>query len=278
MQLERARLRRPPQSMMSINQKFDINKFNFNKISEENEMVCELINGDRANNLTARDIMIINVSPVGRGHCLLVPQVEGCYQQVMTEHALILALETMLLSKSLDTKLAFNSLCAYASVNHLHWHFYYQANKLIIQSLPLIAVINTPFYVFPEMVYPAKCWIFLMSRGDSITHLAKQLSKMTSWFADNDVAHNIVITRGAGISGGDGSDHIRVFVWARVSVVGAKDPGDFVMAALELSGQILVYESDKYNVITEDDIISAQQNATLSIFNSLMPQVLNIYT
>ena len=62
--------------------------------------------------------------------------------------------------------------------------------------------------------------------------------------------------RGAGISGGDGSDHIRVFVWARVSVVGAKDPGDFVMAALELSGQILVYESDKYNVITEDDIIS----------------------
>ena len=84
--------------------------------------------------------------------------------------------------------------------------------------------------------------------------------------------------RGAGISGGDGSDHIRVFVWARVSVVGAKDPGDFVMAALELSGQILVYESEKYNVITEDDIISAQQNATLSIFNSLMPQVLNIYT
>ena len=83
MQLERARLRRPPQSMMSINQKFDINKFNFNKISEENEMVCELINGDRANNLTARDIMIINVSPVGRGHCLLVPQVEGCYQQVL---------------------------------------------------------------------------------------------------------------------------------------------------------------------------------------------------
>ena len=156
--------------------------------------------------------MIINVSPVGRGHCLLVPQVEGCYQQVliyvatyvcrltsanlhvMTEHALILALETMLLSKSLDTKLAFNSLCAYASVNHLHWHFYYQANKLIIQSLPLIAVINTPFYVFPEKVYPAKCWIFLMSSDDSITHLGKQLSKITSWFADNDVAHMTGLT------------------------------------------------------------------------------------
>ena len=30
----------------------------------------------------------------------------------------------------------------------------------------------------------------------------------------------------------------RVIVWARESVVGAKDPGAFVMAVCELSGQV----------------------------------------
>ena len=79
-QLERARLRRPPQSMMSIRQAFDEHKFNFNKIDESRELVCQLINKDRREE--QRDILIINVSPVGRGHCLLVPQVGAGLQQV----------------------------------------------------------------------------------------------------------------------------------------------------------------------------------------------------
>jgi len=79
-QLERARLRRPPQSMMSIRQAFDEQKFNFNKIDESKELVCQLINKDRSED--HRDVLIINVSPVGRGHCLLVPQVGAGLQQV----------------------------------------------------------------------------------------------------------------------------------------------------------------------------------------------------
>jgi len=78
-QLERARLRRPPQSMMSIRQAFDEQKFNFNKIDESKELVCQLINKDRSED--HRDVLIINVSPVGRGHCLLVPQVGAGLQQ-----------------------------------------------------------------------------------------------------------------------------------------------------------------------------------------------------
>ena len=80
--LERATLRRQPQSMMSIKQEFDEDKFNFNKIDESKELVCQLVNTDRDSKPVERDILIINVSPIDHGHCLLVPQVEAGLKQV----------------------------------------------------------------------------------------------------------------------------------------------------------------------------------------------------
>ena len=81
-QLNRARLRRPPQSMLSLKQEFDKEKFNFNKIDESKELVCQLVNKDRVNRQVERDIIIINVSPIDRGHSLLVPHVEAGLPQV----------------------------------------------------------------------------------------------------------------------------------------------------------------------------------------------------
>ena len=55
--------------------------------------------------------------------------------QVLTRHAIHLALETVLLSGRSNFKAGFNSLCAFATVNHLHWHlFYLQENSLRCQS------------------------------------------------------------------------------------------------------------------------------------------------
>jgi len=68
-----------------------------------------------------------------------------------------------------------------------------------------------------------------------------------------------------------------VLVWARESVVGAKDPGDFVMAALELSGQILVYEMDKYNNIVEEEVMEAQRKATVDLFSKLKFEVQELF-
>ena len=84
-------------------------------------------------------------------------------------------------------------------------------------------------------------------------------------------------TRGAGVEGGKGSNHIRVLVWARESVVGAKDPGEFVMAALELTGQILVYEVEKYNTIVEEEVVKAQKDATVDVFSKLNPEVEKLF-
>ena len=83
--------------------------------------------------------------------------------------------------------------------------------------------------------------------------------------------------RGAGVVGGQGSNHIRVLVWARKSVVGAMDPGEFVMAAMELTGQILVYKVEKYNNIVEEEVVKAQKEATVAVFEKLKPQVEKLF-
>jgi len=278
-QLERARLRRPPQSMMSIKQQFDKEKFNFNKIDESKELVCQLVNTDREAEQVERDILLINVSPIERGHCLLVPQVEAGLQQVLTVHSLTLALEVMNMSSSPHTKLAFNSLCAYASVNHLHWHLYYQQTRLAVQTLPLSAWPRTPFLTFSGSAYPALGWVWLLSHRETekVDQVAREVAKLTRWLTDKDVAHNVVMTRGSGVEGGQESKNIRVLVWARESVVGAKDPGQFVMAALELTGQILVYEVEKYNNIEEEEVIKAQKEATVAIFTKLKCDVEKLF-
>ncbi len=51
-----------------------------------------------------------------------------CICQVLTQPSIRLAMEAVLLSGARNFKAAFNSLCAYASVNHMHWHLYYLQN------------------------------------------------------------------------------------------------------------------------------------------------------
>jgi len=276
-QLNRAKLRRPPQSMLSIKQKFDKEKFNFNKIDESKELVCQLVNKDRARQME-RDILIINVSPADNGHSLLVPQVEAGLPQVLTNHSILLSLEVMKLSTSPHIKMAFNSLCAYASVNHLHWHLYYQPHNLPTQSLPLSPVQGTPYHVFTE--YPARAWVWLVKETDNmdrIEKVAREVVMLTSWLTDKDVAHNAFITRGAEEEGGMEMNCVRLMVWARESVVGAKDPGEFVMAALELSGQVLVYTQDKFENIVQEEVVIAQKDATERLFKILEHDVENIF-
>ena len=104
--------------MASVRQPFDPEKFNFTKVELAKELVFET-------QQDSEDICIINVSPIEFGHCLFLPHIQRCLPQALTKQAIESALKLMLLSRSKAMKMGFNSLCAYASVNHLHWHLYY---------------------------------------------------------------------------------------------------------------------------------------------------------
>ena len=60
---------------------------------------------------------------------------------------------------------------------------------------------------------------------------------------------------------------IRIIVWTREAVRGAKEAGDFVIAVCELSGQLLVYTEDKYENITEEEVVTAMRDTVLATFN-----------
>ena len=69
--------------MTSVLQEFNADKFNFTKVNKEKEVVAVLSKSTECRSLTSKDVIIINVSPIDLGHCLLVPQLDSCLPQVI---------------------------------------------------------------------------------------------------------------------------------------------------------------------------------------------------
>ena len=71
---------------------------------------------------------------------------------------------------------------------------------------------------------------------------------------------------------------IRIIVWTREAVRGAKEAGDFVIAVCELSGQLLVYTEDKYENITEEEVVTAMRDTVLDTFNRTYEDIKTLLT
>lgn len=68
----------------------------------------------------------------------------------------------------------------------------------------------------------------------NLENAAENIFKLIEYFLKNSIAHNLFITRGRSLNGGN--EITRVFVWARKSNSGAKPLIAFNVAALELGG------------------------------------------
>ena len=70
--------------MNSVLQEFNADQFNFTKVNKEKEVVAVLRNsGEDPPSDIGGDVIIINVSPIDIGHCLLVPELDCCSPQVL---------------------------------------------------------------------------------------------------------------------------------------------------------------------------------------------------
>jgi GDP-D-glucose phosphorylase len=117
---------------------------------------------------STRDLIVINVSPLEFGASLLLPSVDSCLPQVLTVDSIRLAIRTVLLSGVKNFKAAFNSLCAFASVNHMHWHLYYlQKHELKLETIAAKRVSPaSDCYEVSERDYPAPCYAFQITVWD----------------------------------------------------------------------------------------------------------------
>ena len=70
----------------------------------------------------------------------------------------------------------------------------------------------------------------------------------------------------------------RIFVWSRNKIVGMKDPGAFVMAVCELSGQVLLYDEEKFKTLDEDGVSAAMAEAVRETHMQRREEILRLFT
>ncbi|CAH0719126.1 unnamed protein product, partial [Brenthis ino] len=255
--------RRTPEHISEISQPFDENKFNFKKVSKDEIMFIfkESANEDS-------HVVLVNVSPITRYHSLLCPSIEKCLPQVITEDSLKLVIDLMLLAKDGNLRIGFNSLCALASVNHLHFHLFLEKNNLPIENLKC-KHIKGPLYSFVDYPVPGFCFEITSSyKIDEIFKLIKFLLKKS-------IAHNVFITRGSSMEDGKGA--IRLLVWPRKSSAGAKQLAAFNVAVCELSGWFPVYNCEDFENLKKEDIEKELRKWRIDDFDQLCEEVKLIY-
>ncbi|CAG5132833.1 unnamed protein product, partial [Candidula unifasciata] len=211
----RATERRVPQEISSVNQPFNKQAFCFTMVKPQ-EVIFTLQNvtphrsaersgphtgqqrsgphtgqqrsGPHTDEATRdeRHMVIVNVSPMEYGHCLLVPQIDSHRPQVLTQTGIQVAIETMLLSGHRGLRMGFNSLCAFASVNHLHFHLYYLEQELIVDYHP-VRHLGGRYFEFTGLPCPG---FALQLYGTTVSEMASYRSSKTSWPAIDHQRHH----------------------------------------------------------------------------------------
>ncbi|XP_049840090.1 GDP-D-glucose phosphorylase 1 [Schistocerca gregaria] len=272
---DRALKRRAPEEITSLTQPFDHDRFNFTKI-DETEILFELRR--KCDTSTNRHCVIINESPLEFGHCLLLPSRLNCLPQIATQHSLQLAIEVMLLSSNPAFRVGFNSLCGYASVNHLHYHGYYLNYSMLLEHIS-VQHLSGPCFILVN--YPAKGFVFQLPSDKRPETLARDVFKLTNFLVCNNVAHNIYITRGTDFSSSHTNSKIcntvRVYVWARKSSSGAKQNDAFNPAICELFGHLSVKTEAAYWSLTEEQVVEVLSDVCEGTFGQVTDSVKELF-
>ncbi len=146
-------------------QRFDNGKFNFTKALQK-EVLFQFEAADMSSKGSAflplapvsgsPNLVFINVSPIEYGHVLLVPRALDRLNQLVQPDTLKLALQFAHEAANPYFRLAFNSLGAYGTVNHLHfqvrrrslllrewaWHIY--ASLQVMRDCFCCGVLTSP--------------------------------------------------------------------------------------------------------------------------------------
>lgn len=189
-------------------QPFDPAKFNFTKVGQE-EVLFQFENsgGDDSyflNNAPiiavdrAPNVIAINVSPIEYGHVLLIPRVLDRLPQRIDPESFLLALQMAAEGGSPYFRLGYNSLGAFATINHLHFQAYYLSvpfpvEKAATHKIPLSEDTKKNGVTVSKLInYPVRGLVF--EGGNTLDDLATVVSNACIWLQDNNVPYNVLIS------------------------------------------------------------------------------------
>lgn len=266
--VERGVQRRRPQNIRSVGQAFDPREFNFNKI-RPGEVLFRLRRREpRPPDAPPEEdvLVVINVSPLERGHVLLVPEPARGLPQRLLPGALRAGLDAVLLSSHPGFRVGFNSLGGLASVNHLHLHGYYLAHRLPVEGAPS-EPLDPGGHVHLLGAVPAPGFLFYTrGPGPGLEALVGRVCRATDYLTDREIAHNLFVTRGAPPGKASFSPTltgVRVILWPRKASFGIKEGEAFNVALCELAGHLPVKTPGDFSSLTEAAALALIQDCLL---------------
>ncbi|XP_061946874.1 GDP-L-galactose phosphorylase 2-like [Populus nigra] len=189
-------------------QDFDESKFNFTKVGQEEVLFRfeKSIDHDRhffpsAPPITAdsnsSSVVAINVSPIEYGHVLLIPQVLNCLPQRIDHGSFLLSLHMAKEAADPFFRVGYNSLGAFATINHLHFQAYYLAAPFPVEKAPTrrIMTMKSPqdegVIVSQLLNYPVRGLVF--EGGNTVQDLSDSVASSCIFLQNNNIPFNVLI-------------------------------------------------------------------------------------
>ncbi|OXB62803.1 hypothetical protein ASZ78_008021 [Callipepla squamata] len=261
--VQRGTERRRPQAVRSLTEPFDPQQFNFTQI-RPGEVLLRLRRRGSAESDAV--LVAINVSPLERGHVLLLPEPALQLPQALTPELLRAGLEAVLLSARPGFRVGFNSLGASASVNHLHMHGFYLAHPLPVEAAPAEPLCPARGLSLLREA-PAPALLFYAAGGGGgggLEAVARDACRAAGRLLGLGLAYNVFVTRGAPPQGSAGPGAgLRLLLWARRPRFEAEPGAPFDVALCELAGHLPLRAAADFQALREDDALRAIRRAVL---------------
>lgn len=240
-------------------QSFDSKKFNFTKVGQEEVLFCfeETIDGSHGYSEkmvvgNSPNVVAINVSPIEYGHVLLVPKLLDCKPQQIDEASFRLAVSFAAEAQNPSFRVGYNSLGAFATINHLHFQAYYLAVPFPVERAAVkkigankknggVKISELANYAVKGLVYES---------NGILNELANCVARACVMLQESNVPFNILIA--------DCGRRIFLFPQCFAEKQALGQVGQDILdtqvnpAVWEISGHIVLKRREDYESATED--------------------------
>ncbi|KAL3006964.1 hypothetical protein AAZX31_08G308600 [Glycine max] len=170
-------------------QPFDENKFNFTKVGQE-EVLFQL---EASNDGEAQFFPNVPID-VENSPSFVAINIFECLPQRIDHASFLLALQMAAEARNPYFRLGYNSLGAFATINHLHFQAYYLALPFPIEKAPTkkIAKLSGGVKISKLLNYPVRGLVF--EGGHSLEGLANVVSEACICLQHNNIPYNILIS------------------------------------------------------------------------------------
>lgn len=183
-------------------QPFDENKFNFTKVGQEEVLFQFEASEDNEIHFfpnapvdvdDSPTVIAINVSPIEYGHVLLIPRILECLPQRIDRESFLLALYMAAEAGDPYFRVGYNSLGAFATINHLHFQAYYLAAPFPVEKAHAkkITTVSSGVKISDILNYPVRGLVF--EGGNSLEDLSNVVSDSCICLQENNIPYNILI-------------------------------------------------------------------------------------